>query len=219
MYRTLLFDMDGTLVDSAAGARHALNRALATVGRPPVSEARIRSFMGPPLARSLARLGLAGAELEQVWQRYAVCYRAEGLARTVPVAGMPELVARLAGQGFRLAIATCKPWEYCGPTLELCGFPPCFEVVAGSFHDGVGEDKSGVIAAALARLAPAEAPLMIGDRADDVLGAQSQGIPCLGVDFCGYAVPGELAAAGALAVVNSPAQLEAYLTAPNGGEL
>lgn len=175
MYRTLLFDMDGTLVDSAAGARHALNRALATVGRPPVSEARIRSFMGPPLAR----LGLAGAELEQVWQRYAVCYRAEGLARTVPVAGMPELVARLAGQGFRLAIATCKPWEYCGPTLELCGFPPCFEVVAGSFHDGVGEDKSGVIAAALARLAPA----------------------------------------GALAVVNSPAQLEAYLTAPNGGEL
>lgn len=216
MYHTLLFDLDGTLVDSAAGAKHALDLALASVGRAPVTEAQIRSFMGPPLARSLARLGLEGGELELVWQRYGAYYRAEGLARTRPVAGMPELVARLSRRGFRLAVATCKPWAYCGPTLELCGFPPCFEVVAGSFHDGVGEDKQAVIAAALARLGRAEAPLMIGDRADDVLGARALGLPCLGVDFCGYARPGELEEAGALAVVQSPARLETFLTSSDG---
>ena len=213
MFRTLLFDMDGTLVDSAAGAKYALDAALASVGRPPVTAEQARSFMGPPLAVSLAGLGLAGLELERVWQAYGAVYRAEGLGRTRPVAGMPELIARLDRRGFRLAIATCKPWDYCGPTLKLCGFPPCFAVVAGSFHDGAGENKREVIAAALARLAPVREAVMIGDRAEDVLGARACGLPCLGVDFCGYAAPGELEAAGALDVVRTPAQLEAYITA------
>jgi phosphoglycolate phosphatase len=126
---------------------------------------------------------------------------------------MVELTARLKTAGFRLAIATCKPWAYCGPTLAQCGFLDCFEAVSGSYHKrgprGEGGGHPG---------GPAPPGCSRGDRADDrrpggrCAWARTWGIPCLGVEFCGYADPGELAGAGAVAVVRTAGELERFLT-------
>ena len=214
MYPTLLFDMDGTLIDSADGVFQSLRYAMDSVGGPELPRGAVRQFLGNPIERVLqTRFGCDAQNALLVRERFLNHYRDHGLYATVPVPGMVELTARLKTAGFRLAIATCKPWAYCGPTLAQCGFLDCFEAVSGSYHNGVPEEKAAVIQEALRLLdAPAETALMIGDRADDVLGARTWGIPCLGVEFCGYADPGELARAGAVAVVRTAGELERFLT-------
>lgn len=213
MRPALLFDMDGTLIDSAAGMRLSLNYALTSAGLPTIAEEEAGKYLGPPLEYSLTTfLNLHGEKYQKVWDEYARHYRTQGYLLTFPVTGMPELCGRLNSAGFRLAIATCKPWAYCQPTLKLCRFPDCFEVVSGSFHNGVPEEKSAVIREALRLmgLSPAEA-VMIGDRASDVTGARECGLPCIGVDFCGYAEPHELENAGAEAILHTVGELEDYL--------
>ena len=177
MYSTLLFDMDGTLIDSEASIWISLCHALEAAGQPPIPRERTREFIGPPLDRTLSDLlGLSGETFQRVWDGYAAHYRQVGLYGSEPVPGMPELVARLKKRGFRLAVATCKPWDYCGPILELCGFGDSFEVVAGSFHNGVPENKAAVIRDALRQLnAGTEGVLMVGDRAADVAGSRACG--------------------------------------------
>lgn len=213
MRRTLLFDMDGTLVDSAQGVLHSLDHAMLCAGLPPLPPGEVRQFLGPPLDLALKeRCGLRGDTLLTVHRCYMEHYETQGLFLTLPAPGMPELTASLRARGFRLAIATCKPWAWCAPTLSQCGFSACFDPIVGSFHNGVPEDKTAVIREAL-RLtgAPPEAAVMIGDRATDVRGARACGIPCIGVDFCGYADPGELESAGAAAVAHTAAALNAIL--------
>ena len=89
-------------------------------------------------------------------------------------------------------------------------------VITGS--PPVGDwSKADVIRETMRRLELKEADkssiLMVGDRKFDVLGAKECGIDCVGVEFFGYAAPGELAEAGAVAVVRTPEELEAFLTA------
>lgn len=214
-YRTLLFDLDGTLIDSAEGIFRSLGWAMASVGGPALPRSEVSHFLGTPVEEVLqTRFGCDKATALLIRARFLTHYREEGLYDTVPVPGMVELTARLKAQ-FRLAVATCKPWAYCAPTLELCGFSDCFEVVSGSGHNGVPEEKSAVIREALRLMAvPPEAVLMIGDRAADVVGARACGIPCVGVEFCGYAAPFELEQAGAIAVAHTPGALERFLLGP-----
>lgn len=213
MYRTLLFDMDGTLIDSAEGVFRSLCWAMASVDGPALPRSEVAHFLGTPIEDVLQeRFGCDRETALLIRERFLTHYREVGIYDTLPVPGMVELTARLKAEHFRLAIATCKPWVYCAPTLAHCGFSDCFEAVSGSYHNGVPEEKSAVIQEALRLLdAPAETVLMIGDRAGDVMGAHAFGIPCVGVDYCGYANPGELARAGALLVIHTVAELERFL--------
>ena len=92
--------------------------------------------------------------------------------------------------------------------------PPFLDAIVGS-APGDDWEKEDVIREAMRRLGLTEAQrnkiLMVGDRKFDVLGAKACGIPCVGVEFFGYAQPGELAEAGAVAVVRTAEELEAYL--------
>ena len=148
MYPTLLFDMDGTLIDSADGVFQSLRYAMESVGGPELPRGAVRHFLGTPIERVLqTRFGCDAQTALLVRERFLNHYRDHGLYATVPVPGMVELTARLKTAGFRLAIATCKPWAYCGPTLAQCGFLDCFEAVSGSYHNGVPEEKAAVIRA------------------------------------------------------------------------
>lgn len=213
MGKTLLFDMDGTLIDSAEGVYMALCHGIRSVGREPFPASEVRHFLGTPLEEVLTeRFGYDLPTALLVRKHYLPFYEEYGIPHTVPAPGMLELVKGLHADGFRMAIASCKPYEYCGPTLDLCGFPRCFEVVVGCGLNGVAEDKAAVVQEALRLLdVPAGEALMIGDRDVDVCGAGACGVPCVGVELCGYAAPGELAGAGAAAVFRSAEALGDYL--------
>ena len=108
----------------------------------------------------------------------------------------------------------CVDCHLCEKVCARFGFAESLEVIAGS-QPGAGMTKAGVIRLAMERLGLTEAEkrrtVMIGDRKFDVEGAAECGLPCVGVEFFGYAGPGELQAAGAAAVVRTAAELDQYL--------
>ena len=120
----------------------------------------------------------------------------------------------LKAKGYTLALASSKPEELCVSICARFGFTPSLAAVTGS-PAGADWGKADVIREAMRRLgltdADKSAILMVGDRKYDVLGAAECGIACVGVEFFGYAAPGELAEAGAAAVVQTPEELEDYI--------
>ncbi|MBR1690310.1 MAG: HAD hydrolase-like protein [Oscillibacter sp.] len=215
MYRYLFFDLDGTLTDSKEGILNCIRYALEKLGAPVPEESVLLNFIGPPLQDSYMKYcgfdeqtAIRGIELFR--ERYAPIGKFENAAAP----GMVDLCRRLHERGYVLALASSKPEEMCRPICEKFGFAPWMDTIVGS--PPVGDwDKTQVIRETLRRLGLGEADkpavLMVGDRKFDVAGAAACGIDCVGVEFFGYAAPGELAEAGAVAVVRTAAELEQFI--------
>lgn len=180
----VLFDLDGTLTDSAEGVvasfRHALGRVGATV---PEGDLAAR-IVGPPMHITLH--GLVGDRAEEAMAAYRADYTARGWAMNRTFDGVPELLADLAAAGVRLAVATSKAEPTARRILEHFGLDGYFEVIAGASPDGTRSAKADVVAHALAQLAPVpDRVLMVGDRSHDVEGAAAHGLGTVVVDW-GY---------------------------------
>ena len=218
MYHYIFFDLDGTLTDSKEGILNCLRYAFEKMGKPIPAEEILLKFIGPPLQDSFREFcGFTEEEALRGIRLFRERYAPIGKFENAAAPGMPELCARLKEQGFVLALASSKPEEMCVPICEKFGFAPSMTVITGS--PPVGDwSKADVIRETMRRLGLTEADrasiLMVGDRKFDVLGARECGIACVGVEFFGYAAPGELAEAGAVAVVRTAEELETFLTAP-----
>jgi len=215
MYHFILFDLDGTLTDSKEGIFNCLRYAMEKMGIPVPPETMLKNFIGPPMLDSFqAYCGLSEEEARRGVKLFRERYAPIGKFENAAAPGMAELCARLKERGYVLALASSKPEEMCVPICERFGFAPSLDVIAGSPPVGDWE-KADVIRDALRRLGLTEADkpsvLMVGDRKFDVLGAAECGIDCVGVEFFGYAAPGELAEAGAAAVVRSAEELEQFI--------
>lgn len=217
MYQYIFFDLDGTLTDSKTGILNCLRYAIEKMGKPVPPEETLLKFIGPPLQDSYAEYcSFTPEEVARGIALFRERYTPIGKFENAAAPGMPELCARLKEQGFVLALASSKPEEMCVPICQKFGFAPSLAVITGSPPEG-DWSKADVIRETMRRLGLTEADkpsiLMVGDRKFDVLGAKACGIDCVGVEFFGYAAPGELAEAGAVAVVKNAEELEAYLTA------
>ena len=215
MYQYLLFDLDGTLTDSREGIVTCLQYAIGKLGDPVPEEADLLKFIGPPLMQSFTEYcGYSEEKAREAIRLYRERYEPIGKFENITAPGMPELCARLKDRGYTLALASSKPQKLCNEICDHFGFTPSMKVIVGSSPTDDWE-KADVIRAAMAQLGLTEADkpriLMIGDRKFDVLGAKECGIDCVGVEFFGFAAPGELADAGAVAVVETPAELEQFI--------
>ena len=215
MYRYIFFDLDGTLTDSKEGIINSLRYAFEKMGLPAPPESTLINFIGPPLQESFARYcGFTEEQAMQGIELFRERYAPIGKFENAAAPGMAELCARLKEKGYRLALASSKPEEMCVPICEKFGFAPNMETIAGSPPGGDWE-MVDVIREAMRRLELTEADvssvLMVGDRKFDVLGAKECGIDCVGVEFFGYAAPGELEEAGAVAVFRTAEQLEQFI--------
>lgn len=215
MYRYLLLDLDGTLTDSKEGIMNCVRYALEKLNEPVPDDSVLLAFIGPPLHESFINYcGFDEAKAHYAVELFRERYTPIGKFENAPAPGMVELCARLKEQGFVLALASSKPEAMCSAICERFGFAPYLETIVGS---APGQDwkKADVIREAMRRLGLTDADvpqiLMVGDRKYDVLGAKECGIDCVGVEFFGYAEPGELTEAGAVAVVDSAEALERFL--------
>lgn len=212
MYSHILFDLDGTLTDSKEGILACVRYALETLGLPVPEEAELLKFIGPPLQESFTRAGLSQEQTGEAIRLFRSRYIPEGQFQNRPAPGMAELLARLQKRGCALALASSKMEAQCRSICDRFGFTPYLTVIAGS-SGRADHSKADVIREALARLGqpdPREC-LMVGDRKYDVEGARACGVDCVGVEFFGYAPPGELEEAGAAAVVKTARELEAFI--------
>ena len=207
----VLFDLDGTLSDSATGILAALRHAFAVHGLTPLDRATERAILGPPFYESLPPL-IGDLPLGDVIGTYRAHYGDGGMfdARVFP--GVAELLHALGRHGVTMAVATSKAEAYAVPIVEHLGLAGNFVTVCGDALDGSRGNKALVVGEVLARLGHPDPSrvLMIGDRSHDVEGARAHGIDCVGVGW-GYALPGELAAAAPFAICATPAEVAGLL--------
>jgi phosphoglycolate phosphatase len=204
MKRTaLVFDLDGTLVDSVPDLADAVNAALAERGAPPLSEAAVQRMVGdgaPVLAaRALAASGLAEEKDGTFFARFMAHYEAEPTARTRPYPGVVDTLGMLASRGCRLAVCTNKPEAATRLVLAGLGLDRFFGAVLGGDSTPWRKPDARHLLAAVEALgaAPGEAA-MIGDNENDAGAAKAAGIPVVLVAY-GYArVPVETLAADRL---------------------
>lgn len=212
MIQTVLFDFDGTLFDTGEGILRSVQYALEGFGIRETDTARLRKFVGPPLFDSFTELyGMQPEQAQAATERYRERYQPIGVYECEIYPGIPELLAQLRAAGFCVAVATGKPTPLARTILQHFDMERLFDCVIGCEYDGSRSTKAEVVAAVLAETHTApEAALMVGDRKYDVIGAAACGVPCLGV-YYGYAEPGELEAAGAVATVQTVAELSERL--------
>jgi phosphoglycolate phosphatase len=204
--RLVLFDLDGTLVDSSPGIWASVRFAAAELGLPEPTAAQLTAMVGPPLQEGFALvLGVPPADVPRAVAAYRARYSAGALLDVTVHVGIPELLEDLRADGATLAVATSKPEPFAVRVLEHTGLLPAFASVHGATLDGAVRHKHQVVAAALAAHPAGRDPVLVGDREHDVLGAAACGLPCIGAGW-GPAPAGELEEAGAAVVATTPAE-------------
>lgn len=203
----MLFDLDGTLSDSAPGILAALRHAFAVHGLPQLDARTEQSLLGPPFYESLPPF-IGNADLDAVIASYRERYGGGAMFDATVFPGVREVLDAARAAGRRLAVATSKPEHFAAPVIEHLGLTEYFETVGGDDLDGSRPTKALVIEEVLRRLGDpaADDTVMVGDRSHDVVGAREHGIDCVGVAW-GYALPGELEQAGARPICTDAGQL------------
>lgn len=195
----VLFDLDGTLTDSAPGILAGFRHALASVGAPEPTEKQLALVIGPPLIDSFRTMGLAEDAAQRALAAYFERYDAQGWAENSVFDGIEPVLAELQSRGIRLGVATSKSERFAHRILDHFGLSKYFEFIGGASSDGVRRAKPDVIAHSLRNLGliPKEIAdggtpgvIMVGDRDHDVHGAARFGIPAVYVDW-GYGIDGE----------------------------
>ncbi|MGH3678416.1 MAG: HAD hydrolase-like protein [Mycobacterium sp.] len=189
----VIFDLDGTLTDSAQGVVSSFRHALSEIGAEVPDGDLASRVVGPPMHHTLRAMGL-GEQTDAAIAAYRADYTARGWAMNTVFDGIPQLLADLRAAGVRLAVATSKAEPTARRIVEHFGLDGHFEVVAGASVDGVRATKADVVAHALAQLEPSPASgrcpqpdrvVMVGDRSHDVEGAAAHGIDTVVVGW-GY---------------------------------
>lgn len=181
----VIFDLDGTLTDSAQGIVSSFRHALRSVGAAVPDGDLANMIVGPPMHHTLRRLGL-GDQTDAAIAAYRADYLSRGWAMNRVFDGIPTLLKDLRAAGVRLAVATSKAEPTAQRILAHFGLADCFEVIAGASVDGSRASKVDVVAHALAQLGSLpERVLMVGDRCHDVEGAAAHGIDTVVVGW-GY---------------------------------
>ncbi len=206
-YSGYLFDLDGTLVDTAPDINAALNHALTRCGHPPVNEALTRHWVGHGarvlVQQALAYHALPEEPLEAVHEAFLDYYAGHVAEHSLVYPGVMETLTALKERGARLAVLTNKLTRFTVPILETLGIDGCFEATVCG--DSAAAPKPAADPALLAcrqlRTTPSNS-LVVGDSQTDVLCARAAGCPVVCVrDGYNHGVPAEQL--GADAVIES----------------
>jgi phosphoglycolate phosphatase len=207
----VLFDLDGTLLDSRPEIVAGIQQAFESVGLPPPAAEAID--IGAPLLELVAiLLEPHGQEHHSaIVQAFRADYTATRMYLSSPFAGIREMLERLSREPLRLYIATAKAESAAKPLLERLGLAPYFTRIYGAELNGVRTKKAELLAYLLEREGlRGEVCAMIGDRSFDMMGAVANGILPIGVAW-GYGSATELRESGAAVLAESPEHLEALV--------
>jgi phosphoglycolate phosphatase len=204
--RAVIFDLDGTLVDSLPDIAGHLNAALADAGFSTYSHAEIRRWVGSGAAQLVAR-AIGEQHVADVLARFRAHYRAAPYGRTRVFAGLGEVLDALAAQ--HLAILSNKPHDLVVAIADglLARWP--FRQIIGE-RPGVlrKPDPTSLLAIAAALEVEPASCVMVGDSEIDIATARAAGMPCVAVSW-GLVDEAVLAAAGPDHLVSTPAALAA----------
>lgn len=190
--KAILFDLDGTLIDSAPNILEGLNFSLNVVGIKPIITID-RSVIGPPLKKTLSMIsGITSKDkLEEISLIFKNYYDSNGIKKTQPYAGVTECLQTLYEQGFQLHIATNKRYTPTQRILDILGWTQWFTSIYAIDKPSPGEDfkdKAEMLTAQINDLnLKTNRVLYVGDRYEDFTAANNNNIKFIGVSW-GYGI-------------------------------
>lgn len=206
-YSVVLFDLDGTIIDSAPGVFASYRYALQPLGIPFCNDT---ALLGPPLREGFARY-VQPQEIEAAVRRYREVYEKTELFNAAVYNGIPQLLQRLRFAGCRLAVATSKPQVFAQRILQRFGLDEYFDFIGGASMSAQRDTKQAVLEYVFSQPGFDKAQaVLIGDRFHDMEGAAAVGIPALGVLY-GYGSRQELASYNPVFLADTPQQAGDYL--------
>lgn len=211
MYDLILFDLDGTLVNSEEGVTKSVRYALEKCGIIENDPKNLLRFIGPPLIDSFTEFyGMSVEEATEAIKHYRVRYDEKGVYENEIMPGVENALKILKENGKKIALATSKPHIYAKEVLKSLNLDKYFDILVGAEFDGTRNDKAEVVKEVLAQAGECKSPVMVGDRMYDILGAKKNNVPCIGVSF-GFAPEGELEEYGAVKIADSTEELIEFL--------
>ena len=213
MHPVAVFDLDGTLVDSAPDIHAALDRLMAGLGLPGFTRPEVVGMIGDGVrvlvGRALAARGRPFAEAALA--DFTADYTARAAEQTALFPGIAEVLAGLEAAGWRLAVCTNKPAVATAALLEALGLAGRFAAVGGGDSFPTRKPDPAHVRATLALAGgSADRAVMIGDHRNDVVAGIGAGLPCVFASW-GYGTPAM--AEGAAAVAARPQELATLLPA------
>lgn len=189
MWKTVLFDLDGTLTDSAEGITKCVQYALVELGLEAPELSELNCFVGPPLHDMFMKYaGLDAETADRAVELYRERYVPTGMYENRLYPSMLELLNLLKKNGVIMGVASSKPEIYVKQILDHFGISSYFKVVVGSELDGERVQKKDVLEEAIRRLhmeKRRDQIVLVGDTAYDVMGANEVDIDCIAVTY-GY---------------------------------
>lgn len=212
--KLVIFDMDGTILDTLEDLRRSTNAALAANGLPGRTMEQIRRFVGNGIAKLIERAVPEGTSPEAtaaVLEAFKVHYAAHCADHTHPYAGVPELLARLRADGVLTAVVSNKA-DFAVQILAKDYFPGLFDLVLGE-REGIAKKPAPDMVDTVLRelgVAPDDARY-VGDSEVDVATAKNSGVAGVFVTW-GFRSAQTLCAAGAAVLAATPEELAEKLS-------
>ncbi len=207
--KAILFDLDGTLIDSSEGITRSAQYALAHYGIDEPDLKKIYFFIGPPLMNTfMNHYGFSKEKAVEAVAVYRERYQDTGIFECSLYPGVKECIEELKNRGYLIGMASSKPEESCKRILEHFGILELFDDVVGATFDGKIDTKEEVLNEVMRRWSdiPREEMCLIGDTMFDIEGANKVGVPSIAVSF-GFGNVDEMLKAGAKTVVDDLREL------------
>ena len=182
-FDSAIFDLDGTIMDSAEGIVRSVEYALDKMGVTEYDRQTNLRFIGPPLVDSFMEYySMSEEDALRAVDFYRERYSVTGIYEARMYDGVRELLARLKEQGVKLYIGSSKPEKYVRMILEKQGILDLFDYVAGATFDESRNNKEQVLTYLFEQVEiDKKSAVMIGDRYHDIDGAHYVKIPCIAV--------------------------------------
>lgn len=213
--KAILFDLDGTIINSEEGITKCVQYALHARGIEEPDLKKLLCFIGPPLEQSFQEH--YGMTTEEAWEsivRYRERFDAEGIFECSLYEGVREVIISLKEKGYVLALASSKPEKACRRILEHFELTPYFDEIVGATLDGSIGTKEEVLEELGRRMEhmhiSKDEMCLIGDTKYDAKGARIFGIRCIGVSY-GFGARADMLAEGAAVVLDSIEEVERYI--------
>jgi phosphoglycolate phosphatase len=183
----LIFDLDGTLIDSRLDLANSVNATRDHLGMPPISNETVYTYVGNGVQVLIKRAlgeGASDQDLAVAQQFFLDYYRKHMLDFTTLYPGTSEALARLSSSGMQLAVLTNKPVRFSQAIVEGLGVGPYFrQVYGGNSFEQKKPNPMGIEALMIECQADRASTIMIGDSSVDVLTARNASVQAWGVSY------------------------------------